>query len=377
MLMTVEVRETRLGGNLKTFLDVADTIYRDDPHYVRPLDMDIKDRLNKKNPFFEHGEATIFTAHREGRCVGRCTAQIDREHLARYQDECGFFGFFDTLDDAEAAKALLDRSAEWLRGRRMKKMRGPLSLCVNEELGCLVEGFDSPPYFMMPHHRPYQGGLIEQAGLDKVKDLYAWKYRAGSLPDRAVKAHASVVAMPEVKVRTVDLENVDRDVRIVMDVYNDAWSDNWGFVPLTEKELAKMASDMRLILVPELTQIVEIDGEPIAVGLALPNLNEMIGDLRGKLLPLGALKLLWRLKVRGPRSARLIILGIRRKLRQVRRYAALSTFMYVEMHKAGQRLGVLDGELSWTLEDNSPVNVGIRFMGGKKYKTYRLYEREV
>jgi len=377
MLMTVEVRETRLGGNLKTFLDVADTIYRDDPHYVRPLDMDVKDRLNKKNPFFEHGEATIFTAHREGRCVGRCTAQIDREHLARYQDECGFFGFFDTLDDAEAAKALLDRSAEWLRGRRMKKMRGPLSLCVNEELGCLVEGFDSPPYFMMPHHRPYQGGLIEQAGLDKVKDLYAWKYRAGSLPDRAVKAHASVVAMPEVKVRTVDLENVDRDVRIVMDVYNDAWSDNWGFVPLTEKELAKMASDMRLILVPELTQIVEIDGEPIAVGLALPNLNEMIGDLRGKLLPLGALKLLWRLKVRGPRSARLIILGIRRKLRQVRRYAALSTFMYVEMHKAGQRLGVLDGELSWTLEDNSPVNVGIRFMGGKKYKTYRLYEREV
>ncbi len=362
---------------MKTFLDVADTIYRDDPHYVRPLDMDVKDRLNKKNPFFEHGEATIFTAHREGRCVGRCTAQIDREHLARYQDECGFFGFFDTLDDAEAAKALLDRSAEWLRGRRMKKMRGPLSLCVNEELGCLVEGFDSPPYFMMPHHRPYQGGLIEQAGLDKVKDLYAWKYRAGSLPDRAVKAHASVVAMPEVKVRTVDLENVDRDVRIVMDVYNDAWSDNWGFVPLTEKELAKMASDMRLILVPELTQIVEIDGEPIAVGLALPNLNEMIGDLRGKLLPLGALKLLWRLKVRGPRSARLIILGIRRKLRQVRRYAALSTFMYVEMHKAGQRLGVLDGELSWTLEDNSPVNVGIRFMGGKKYKTYRLYEREV
>ncbi|MFW5738761.1 MAG: hypothetical protein ACOC1F_00200 [Myxococcota bacterium] len=375
--MSVEVRETRLGGNLQPFLEVVDTIYRGDPNYVRPLDMDIKERLSKKNPFFEHGEGIILTAHDHGRCVGRCTAQIDREHLARYKDECGFFGFIDTVEDAAVAKALLDHAAGWLRSRHMKRMRGPLSLCVNEELGCLVDGFDTQPYIMMPHHRPYQSGLIEAAGLSKVKDLFAWKYRAGNLPERAVKAHAAIAAMPEVKVRTVDMKHVERDVRIVMDVYNDAWSDNWGFVPLTKKELAKMASDMRLILVPELTQIVEIDDEPVAVALALPNINQMIGDLGGKLLPFGALKLLWRLKVQGPRSARLIILGIRRKLRQVRRYAALSTFMYVEMHRAGQRLGVLDGELSWTLEDNAPVNVGIRFMGGKKYKTYRLYEREI
>lgn len=375
--MSVEVRETRLGGNLRPFLDVVDSIYRDDPNYVRPLDMDIKERLNKKNPFFEHGEGTIFTAFKNGRCVGRCTAQIDREHLARYEDECGFFGFFDTIDDEQVAKALLDRAAAWLRSRHMKKMRGPLSLCVNEELGCLVEGFDTPPYIMMPHHRPYQGGLIEAAGLTKAKDLFAWRYTAGQLPARAIKAHAAIAAMPEIKLRTADMKHLERDVRIVMDVYNDAWSDNWGFVPLTEKELAKMASDMRLILVPGLTQIIELEGEPIAVGLALPNINEMIGDLNGKLLPLGALKLLWRLKLRGPRSARLIILGIRRKMRQVRRYAALSTFMYVEMHKAGERLNVLDGELSWTLEDNAPVNVGIKFMGGKKYKTYRLFERDL
>lgn len=375
--MSVEVRETRLGGNLRPFLDVVDSIYRDDPNYVRPLDMDIKERLNKKNPFFEHGEGTIFTAFKNGKCVGRCTAQIDREHLARYKDDCGFFGFFDTIDDEQVAKALLDRGAAWLRSRRMKKMRGPLSLCVNEELGCLVEGFDTPPYIMMPHHRPYQGGLIEAAGLTKAKDLFAWRYTAGQLPDRAIKAHAAISAMPEIKLRTADMKHLERDVRIVMDVYNDAWSDNWGFVPLTEKELAKMASDMRLILVPGLTQIIELEGEPIAVGLALPNINEMIGDLNGKLLPLGALKLLWRLKLRGPRSARLIILGIRKKMRQVRRYAALSTFMYVEMHRAGERLNVLDGELSWTLEDNAPVNVGIKFMGGKKYKTYRLFEREL
>ncbi|PIE05342.1 MAG: hypothetical protein CSA75_05250 [Sorangium cellulosum] len=375
--MTVEVRQIRLGGNLKSFLRVVDTIYRDDPHYVRPLDMDIKERLNKRNPFFEHGEGLIFTAHENGRCVGRCTAQIDREHLARYKDECGFFGFFDTINDERVAKALLDHAGQWLRGRHMKRMRGPLSLCINEELGCLVEGFNTPPFFMMPHHRPYQGGLIEAAGLHKLKDLFAWRYTAGQLPERAKKAHVAIAQMPEIKLRSVDMKHVQRDVRIVMDVYNDAWSDNWGFVPLTERELAKMASDMRLVLIPELTQIVELEGEPVAVALALPNINEMIKDLGGKLLPTGALKLLWRLKVQGPRSARLIILGIRKRLRQQRKYAALSTFMYVEMHRAGERLNVLDGELSWTLEDNAPVNVGIRLMGGKKYKTYRLYERDL
>jgi hypothetical protein len=375
--MTVEVREVRIGGKLKSFLNVVDEIYRDDPCYVRPLDMDIKERLSKKNPFFEHGEGVALTAHRRGRCVGRCTAQIDREHLTRYQDACGFFGFIDTVDDEQVARALLDHAAAWLRERRMKRMRGPMSLSVNEEIGLLVDGFDTPPYFMMQHHRAYQGALVEAAGLHKVKDLFAWKYQVGNLPDRAVKAHASVEAMAEVKARPVDLKHIERDVRIVMDVYNDAWSDNWGFVPLTEKELAKMASDMKLILIPDLTQIIEIDGEPIAVALALPNLNEMIGDLRGKLLPFGAIKLLYRLKLRGPTSARLIILGIRKKLRQVRRYAALSTFMYVEMHKAGERLHIPHGELSWTLEDNAPVNVGIRFMGGKHYKTYRLYEREL
>jgi hypothetical protein len=373
--MTVEVRETPLGKDLRPFLDVVDTIYRGDPHYVRPLDMDIKQRLSPGHPFFEHGEGTTFTAWKDGRCVGRSTAQIDREHLARYKDDCGFFGFFDTIDDAHVAKALLDRAGEWLARRKMKKIRGPFSLSINDEFGCLIEGFDSPPFIMMPHHRPYQAGLIEAAGFAKVKDLYAWRYEMGTLPERAVKAHASVREMPEVTVRHVDLKHTERDVRIVMDIFNDGWSENWGFVPLTQGELRKMAADLRMILVPELSLIVSIHGEPVAVAVALPNINEMIGDLHGKLLPFGLVKLLWRLKVKGPRSARLIILGIRRKLRQVRRYAALSTFMYVEMHRASERMGMTYGELSWTLEDNAPVNVGIKFMGGKIHKKYRLFEK--
>jgi hypothetical protein len=373
--MPLEIRETPIGGKLNDFLNVVDYVYRGDPQYVRPLDMEMKDRLSPKNPFFEHGEGVIFTAHRNGWCVGRITAQVDREHLARYNDAVGAFGFLDTIDDEEVAKALLDAASGWLRARGMKKIRGPLSLSLNEEMGCLVDGFDTPPMIMMPHHRPYQGGLIEKAGFEKLKDAYAWTYTVGDVPPRVKKAHEDIEALPEVKSRHVDMKNLDVDLRIIMDVYNDAWSDNWAFVPFTERELSKMAADLKLFAIPELSYITEVDGEPAAVALALPNLNELIADMNGKLGPLGLPKLLWRLKVVGPHTARLVILGIRKKFRTQRKYAALSAYLYAKMNAVGKRLGLRGGELSWTLEDNAPVNTGIKLMGGKIYKTYRLYEK--
>jgi hypothetical protein len=373
--MAVEIRETKIGGKLNDFLNVVDYIYRGDPSYVRPLDMEMKDRLSPKNPFFEHGEGVVLTAHRNGWCVGRVTAQIDREHLARYGDGVGSFGFIDTIDDEEVAKALLDAASAWLRARGMKRVRGPLSLSLNEEMGCLVDGFDTPPMIMMPHHRPYQGGLIEKAGFEKCKDAFAWRYTVGDLPPRVRKAHEELEALPEVKSRHVDMKNLDTELRIIMDVYNDAWSDNWAFVPFTERELSKMAADLKLFAVPELSYITEVDGEPAAVALALPNLNELIADMKGKLLPLNFPKLLWRLKVVGPHSARLVILGIRKKFRNQRKYAGLSAYLYAKMNAAGKRLGLSWGELSWTLEDNAAVSAGIKVMGGKVYKTYRLYEK--
>ena len=375
--MSVEIREIPLGGELRPFLDVVDYIYRDDRMFVRPLDLELKDRLSKKNPFFAHAEGTCFAAFRNDRCIGRVTAQIDRSHLDRYKDDASFFGFFDTIDDEEVCKALLDRAGEWLKERRMKRMRGPLSLNINEELGCLVEGFDTPPMIMMPHHRPYQGGLIEKAGLPKLKDFYAWRYTVGDVPARATKAHGEIAALPEMRARTIDMKRVEEDVRIVMDIFNDAWSDNWCSVPLSEAELRKSASDMKLLVMPQLTRIVSIDGEPAAFALALPNINEMIKDFHGSLFPVGLPKLLWRLKVEGPKTARLILLGIRKKYRHVRKYAGLSTYMYVEMNRSGQKLGIKWGELSWTVEDNGPVNVGIKFMGGKIYKKYRVYQRDL
>jgi hypothetical protein len=377
--MRIDIRE--LNGDKKVgrdFLDLVDSIYAGDPNYVRPLDMDVGDRLDKtKNPFFEHGDATAFVAYRDGVAVGRISASIDRLHLERYGDGTGFFGFFDTIEDQEVADALLATTAEWLRARGIRNMRGPLSLSINEESGCLIDGFATPPMIMMGHHRRYQGGLIERAGLARVKDLYAWTYDIGRVPARAQQAHDDIAAMPEITVRPVDMRHLEQDVRLIMDVYNDAWCENWGFVPATEREVAKMATDLKLIAVPEITRLVFIDGEVAAVALGLPNVNELIYDAHGKLIPFGAAKLLWRLRVRGPRSGRLLILGIRRKWRSVRRYAGLSAYLYVSMNQAGHLLGMRRAELSWTLDDNAPVNVGIKMMGGRIYKTYRIYERSI
>ncbi len=365
----------RLGGNLKDFLQVVDYIYRGDPHYVRPLDLDVKGRLSPKHPFFDHGQAAIFTAYRNGYCVGRITAQIDRQHLELHQDGTGFFGFFDTTDDPEVARVLLDRAARWLRARGMHRMAGPFSLSSKDEVGCLVDGFDSPPMLMMPHHRPYQGELIEGAGLSRLRTLYAWRYEVGNVKPRVQKAEAEIDALPEVTSRHVDMRNLERDVRLIVDITNDAWSEHWFFAPLTERELKQIAADMKLLVRPELTQLVFIDGEPAAVALALPNLNEATADLNGKLFPTGIAKLLYRLKVRRPETARLVFLGIRKKFRSQRKYAGLSLGLYSKLNSAGQELGIRWGELSWTDEQNGAVNAAIKMMGARIYKRLAVYDR--
>jgi hypothetical protein len=375
-MATVEVRQIHPGESLKDFLDVVSSLYKGDPAFARPLDQDLKDRLNpKKNPFFEHGEATVFTAHKNGSCVGRVTASIDRDHLGRYHDDTGFFGFLDTVDDERVSGALLAKAEDWLAARGMKNSRGPVSINVNEEMGCLVEGFDTPPFILMPHHRPYQAGLIEKAGYAKIKDLYAWRYKVGELNTRTKKAQETVRAMPEVTTRTVSYKDMERDVELIADIFNDAWSDNWAFVPITLPEVRKMASDFKLFLIPEITRIVSIEGEPAAVAVAVPNLNELVTDLDGKLFPLGIFKLLYRLKIVGAKSGRVLILGIRKKWRNVKKYAALSIYLYAELNESGKKIGMTHGELGWTLEDNGPVNAGIRAMGADPYKRYRVFTK--
>lgn len=375
--MSVDVRELRLDGKLDPFLNVVEEIYRDDKYYVRPLDMMLKDRLSPQSPFFQHATGTLFLAYKAGRCVGRICVHIDHEHLGKYRDGVGFFGFFDTIDDQAVADALLNRAAQWLKERDIKRIRGPLSLGMNDEVGCLVDGFDYPPMLMMPHHRPYQGGLIEANRFERVRTMYAWKYEVGNLKRRVQEAHDEIEKLPEVSSRPVNMNNIEGDTRIVMDLYNDAWAENWGHVPMTPAELRSLAKDFRLLLRPEITRIAFVNGEPAAVAIAAPNLNETLSDLNGKLMPTGLFKLAYRLKIRQTETARLIILGIAKRFRNQRKYAGLSLYLYAKLNQGGQHLGIKWGELSYTDEANGPVNTAIKMMGGTIYKRYNVYERDV
>ncbi len=375
----IEIREIAAGSDPREFIDASHAVFKGDSNFIAPLEMfDIKPRLDpKKNPFFKRGEAVYFVARRGGELVGRISASIDHEHNRVWKEKTGFYGFFDTIDDDAVGAVLLDRAAAWLKARGMERMSGPYGLYANEEIGTLIEGFETPPVLMMAHSRPWQGRVTEACGLVKEKDLLAWRYEVGEFPRRAEKAWADMMAMPELKLRSVNTSKMHDELKIIMDIYNDAWDGKWGFVPALPDEIEKTAEDLKLIIDSDLAYIAEIDGKPMGMCILLPNMNECIRDIGGKEFPFGIVKALWRLKVSGPKSARLMLLGIRKELRGVRKYMPLSAAMYVEVAKRASAKGYTWGELSWTREDDSPINSGITSMGAKIYKRYRVYTKNI
>jgi hypothetical protein len=376
--MTIEIRTHTPGKDVDDFIRAAYVVFADDPNWVAPLNMMIKEQLSpKKNPLFEHAESGLFTAWKDGKLVGRVSATIDQGHLKRYNDATGFFGFFDTIDDAEVARTLIDAAAAWLKERGMQRMRGPMSMSINEEVGLLVEGFDTPPMLLMSHSRAYQGALAEATGLIKVKDLLAWRYVVGELPPRAIKARDQIAELPEVKLRTANLKNLSNELKIILEIQDDAWRDNWGHVSLTQREINATADALKMLIDDRLAIVAEINGQPVGMCVSLPNLNEAIRDLNGSLVPFGWAKLLWRLRVQRTKTARMCLLGIKKEYRHLKRYGALSLAMIAEMARQGRAAGVEWGELSWTLEDNHPVNLAIKVMKGELYKRYRVYEKSL
>ncbi len=380
--MTIEIREHIPGEDVRDFIQAGKEVFRFDPTWVAPLDFEFKDRLSpKKNPLFQRAEVALFTARKHGRLVGRCSATVDHEHLRVHQDDTGFFGFFDTIEDEEVAQALMNRAAAWLKARGLKRMIGPISLYFNEEVGCLIEGFDMPPNLMMAHSRTYQARLIEACGCEKEKDLLCWRYDSTlPFPPRVLRAWEQVREMPEVTLRSINVANLETEMANVTAIYNDTWGGKWGVVPALPAEVKKVAEELKFIVDPDIAFIAEIGGEAVGMCIMLPNLNEAIFDLNGQLfnfgVPIGAAKLLWRLKVKKPESTRLMMLGIRKDIRQnVKRYGGLSAAMYVEVAKRGVAKGYKWGELSWTREDDQPINVGIRSMGAHVYKKYRVFRR--
>jgi len=376
--MPIQIIEVKSPATLKSFIRFPHTLYQNDPQWVPPLDMERKDFVNrKKNPFFRHGEAALFLALKDGQPVGRISAQMHHGHLEKFKDDAGFFGFFETIHDPSVTKALIETASDWLKKRGMKKIRGPFNWTMyDNETGVLVDGFESPPMLMMGHNPPYYPSLLEQAGFQKIKDVYAWHYEIGDIPEAAQQLADATREYPGLTLRTINMKKFKEEVRLMMQIYNEAWEQNWGFVPAGEDEIQYIAKMLKPIVDPEMIFFAFVGDDPAAFSICLPNINEAIRDLNGKLLPFGWVKLLWRLK-RGLKSIRLPLMGVRKPYRGSK-LGALSVLLNVEMHRRALLRGCYKiGECSWTLEENERINKGIEFMGGKKYKTYRIYEKEL
>ncbi len=306
--------------------------------------------------------------------MGRISAQVDQLHLERYRDATGFFGMLDAEDQEETFKALLGTAEQWLREQGMQRVRGPFSLSINDETGLLVEGFDTPPMLMMGHARPYYGEHLERCGYRKEMDMLAYMI-APDFPEPTVMQRLAAQVGKRATVRQINPKCFGDEMSLLRDIFNDAWSENWGFVPFTDAEFREMGHALRFLSMPDLIQIAEVEGEAAAFVVAVPNINEAIRDLDGKLFPTGWLKLLWRLKVRHPQSARVPLLGVRRKYQNTRLGPGLAFLVInavrVQIHKRGAK----DIELSWILEGNAGMRSIIELIGGRAYKRYRVYER--
>ena len=381
--MALEIRPVLTKKELETFLHVPWTLgMKRDPLWVPPLLDDYRRLLDPaKSPFLKHGEAQCFLALQDGVPVGRISAQTDADFDKQWPEEKGvaFFGFFDSADDPAVARGLFDAAAGWARSKGRTRLRGPFTLDSKGESGVLVDGFDTPPRIGMPHNKPYVGPLMEKAGLAKAKDFYAWWYTSGEIDERTQRIAERTLKLPNVRVRTMDLSHFAREVDIVRDIYNEAWSNNWNFTPFTADELKIIATEYKMFADTEIALVAEVDGKPAAMCFAIPDVNEMIKDFDGELMkrPLNLLKLLWRLRFNRPKHARLILLGVKEEFRASHKYGTLAAVLYVEVARRGAAAGYKGGELSWTLEDNVMINRGIERMGARRYKTYRVYERNI
>jgi hypothetical protein len=356
-------------------------IYRDDANWVPPIFMDRLALLNPdKHPFHEHAEVQLFLAMRGEDVVGTISAHINHLHNEVYQDQVGFFGFFEVIEDYAVAEALLDTASTWLRERGMTAIRGPESFSQNEEVGLLIEGFDTPPRVLMTHNPRYYQDFIERVGFEKAQDLYAWDILTNIFdeavrgwPRKFLRVAEGARKREDLVVRNVDMKRYDEDVELVKQVYNEAWEQNWGFVPLTDHELEHLGKEMKMIIDPDLVFLALVDGKPVGVSLSLPDVYQAMIKARPQpnvwSLPWTLVKFLWhRRNITGLRSWAMGVIPEYRTM-------GIDALFYVETVRAAMRKGYERCELSWILESNEMMNRIIERVGGEIYKTYRIYEK--
>ncbi len=363
---------------LKTFVGLPAPLYRDDPAWVAPLMFERLNLLAKdKNPYFEHAAADYWIAYRDGEPVGRISAQIDELAQDGHGQGTGHFGFVEAPDDPTVFRALFETAEGWLQDRGMVRVLGPFNLSINEECGLLIDGFKDRPRIMMSHARPYYAARIEGLGYRKAKDLWAYDLDAvAEFPENVLRIVRKAEADQRLQVRNLRRSRMSDDFRIIRDIFNDAWSNNWGYVPLTEAEISKMRADLSLLLYEHSGKIAYWEGEPAAFMLVLPDLNELIADLHGRLVPFGWAKLAWRVRRRRFPCVRVPLMGVRKRY-QNRPSGAFMALLLIAQHRVEwrRRHGMLRGELSWILEDNESMKGIADSIVGVHYKTYRIYEK--
>ncbi|HET9460042.1 MAG TPA: N-acetyltransferase [Sphingomicrobium sp.] len=379
MTSKLVIRPVETRGDRRAFVDFVWDVYRDDPAWVPPLKAEVHALLTPgKNPWFEHARAKLWLAERGGKAVGRISAQVDDLVLQQMGEGTGQWGMFEALD-GEAAAALIATAEDWLRGQGMSRALGPVSLSIWDEPGLEIEGFDEPPTVMMGHHRPEYRGWIEAAGYSKAKDLLTYEVGIADWRDERIDR---LVAMgeknPRIRIRMVDKSRFDAEARVILGLLNDAWSDNWGYVPLTPSEIAYAGKKLKPIIFNELVRVAEYDGEPVAFMITLPDINELTRDLNGELFPLGWAKLLWRLRKPRTKRARVPLMGVAKKLHGTRLASQLA-FMLIEFTRRDcvGKFGIGTGEFGWILEDNKGMLSIAELPGARVNHRYRIYEKSL
>ena len=373
----VNLRAVESKADRKAFVDFAWRVYRDDPAWVPPLKDEVHALISPaKNPWFEHARAKLWLAERGGETVGRISAQVDdlvQQHMGQ---GTGQWGMFEALD-AEAASALIQAAEDWLRDQGMARALGPISLSIWDEPGLEIEGFAEPPTVMMGHHRPEYRAWIEAVGYAKARDLLTYEVDIAHWSDpRIARLIEAGERNPRIRIRRVDKSNFAEEARVILNLLNDAWSSNWGFVPLTESEIAYAGKKLKPIIYEDLVRIAEYDGEQVAFMITLPDINELIRDLDGELFPFGWAKLLWRLHKPRTRRARVPLMGVARKLHNTRLATQLA-FMLIEFTRrdAVGKFGIETGEFGWILEDNKGMLSIAELPGARINHRYRIYQK--
>ncbi|UCG61461.1 MAG: N-acetyltransferase [Candidatus Zixiibacteriota bacterium] len=372
-MATIEVVEVESSSQLRKFINYPNVLYGDDPNYVAPLTSERREFFDRKrNPFYKTATVKLYLAMRDREVVGRIATCINYSHNNYHEEQVGFFGFFDCPDDYEIGSTLLKVAMIELKRAGMEKMRGPVSFSTNHECGFLVEGFDSPPTIMMTYNQPYLPKLAEKFGLKKVMDLLAYVItKEDPIPERIQNVVDKMTERSRVRLRTLRMREFDQEVERINSIYNSAWQNNWGFVPMDREEFDHLAQDLRQIVDPDLVFIAEFEGRPVAFSLALPNINQALIYLRGKLFPFGLLKLLWHTKVRNKIDGiRMVTFGVVPEFQK----RGIDSAMYIATYKRGVEKGYKWAELSWMLETNELMLRAATQMGGKPSKKYRIVE---